>query len=125
MKIDEEKQTLQFIDFDVMESCLTDTSIIKQLEAQKIHRHILSIENQNLQLVETLQKVKETTKNIKLSHEYIKSIMLRKAGGANANVDIDGDIDMADLDDEERAQIISQQIMYENLASDKNERATN
>jgi hypothetical protein len=32
--------------------------------------------------------------------------MLRKGGG-NPNLEIDGDVDMANLDDEERAQIIS------------------
>lgn len=35
------------------------------------------------------------------------------------------DVDMANLDDEAKAQMIQQQVMIENMQSDKNERATN
>lgn len=74
-------------------------------------------------MVEVLTKVKETTNTIKLSPDYIKSLMLKK--GNMTVTDFEGDVDMSNLDDETRAQLIQQQLMFDNMASDKNERATN
>ena len=86
-----------------MQSCLTDTSVQKQLQQDQIHNHILNIENQNLRLVDVLNKVKHTTNGIKLSHEYIKPLMNRK-GQLNPNFnefdDVDMIRDMANMDDE-------------------------
>ena len=111
-----------------MQSCLTDTSVQKQLQQDQIHNHIINIENQNLRLVDVLNKVKHTTNGIKLSHEYIKPLMNRK-GQLNPNFneydDVDMIRDMANMDDEQKAQMIQQQMMIEGMASDKNERATN
>lgn len=52
-------------------------------------------------MVEVLTKVKETTNTIKLSPDYIKSLMLKK--GNMTVTDFEGDVDMSNLDDETRA----------------------
>jgi hypothetical protein len=58
-----------------------------------------------LRLVEVLNKVKQTTNGIKLSHEYIKPLMNRK-GQLNPNFNEFDDVDMANMDDEQKAQMI-------------------
>lgn len=50
---------------------------------------------------------------------------MNRKGQLNPNFNEFDDVDMANMDDEQKAQMIQQQMMIEGMASDKNERATN
>ena len=78
MKIDLKANTLIFEDDEIQQSMSFDSSLQKQNETKKLIELIEKIESQNVNLVDLMTVVKDTTDQIKTSENYAKFIVKSK-----------------------------------------------
>lgn len=85
VKIDEKNQTLNFEDEELEYSLLDQerNALAKKSEFVHMAQCINDIEKQNIRLVEVLDQVHKTSRDIKLSSEYAQA-KIRKAQGKTA-----------------------------------------